>query len=607
MIIVRFFFTKNTMRKVRLLFMVLLSYMFCYAKAEISIWDSNSYTMSNNQCFIHSVNLYTIVEGEAEEEKNERNLIDGHEYVDLGLPSGKYWSTVNYGANSPEDVGKYSDESLISGWGEYWTTPTLEEFQELIDECEWTWTNIGGINGFSIKGENGNLMFLPAAGYYDLIQHNQNEVNRLIGGGGSITSEYRYSNERAYYWTKGGTYNVGDKSGIQMRLYLRSVTDYMPIRPISTVKNESVFTKDGLNYSIVSSEERTVNIAKGKYGKVLEVPQSITYPDKEWSVVGIDDEVLLENEELSAIIWNPEVAFTEVVTNPNLLLYVKNASYAPAEINNVIVDGFADNITLTDADSRNNFYCPQEFKAKKISYTHHYKMETGFGESKGWETIALPFNVQKITHQDRGEIVPFTIWNNEENKKPFWLMEFGNSGWKNASYIKAYTPYIISMPNHEKYKADYKLNGNVTFSAEMAKVGVTENLLASSYNGKTFVPNFSLQTDNSYYALNVNNDYIVYNGNKPRGSMFFIGLRDIHPFEAYMTTTSGARSIAIADDMTTTGIRDIMEMLDEQRDVRVYNLKGQLIKKEGCKALDQVKKMLPAGVYIVNGQKLIIK
>jgi hypothetical protein len=375
----------------------------------------------------------------------------------------------------------------------------------------------------------------------------------------------------------------------------------------ATLGKNDIFTIYGINFSIVSTEERTVNIAKGEYGKLLEIPTKVTYPDIEWDVVGINKGAFDECDNLAAIIWNPDVVFTEVVSNPNLLLYVKNASYAPAEINNVIVDGFADNITLTDADSWNNFYCPQEFKAKKISYTHHYKMETGFGESKGWETIALPFNVQKFTHQDRGEMVPFTIWNNEEDKKPFWLKEFGNSGWKNASYIKAYTPYIISMPNHEKYKADYKLNGNVTFSAEMAKVGVTENLLTSSYNGKTFVPNFSLQTDNSYYALNVNNDYIVYNGNKPRGSMFFIGLRDIHPFEAYMTTTSGARSIAIADDLMTTDIRDIMEMYDEEKDVRVYNLKGQLIKTEEGKTLEQVKKTLPSGVYIINGQKLIIK
>jgi hypothetical protein len=232
-------------------------------------------------------------------------------------------------------------------------------------------------------------------------------------------------------------------------------------------------------------------------------------------------------------------------------------------------------------------------------------MDTGLGESKGWETIALPFDVQKISHQSKGEIVPYANWKSGDSKKPFWLMEFSNNGWTDANSIKAYTPYIISMPNHEKYKSDYKLSGNVTFSAANVTIGKTENLSTSSYNGKALVPNFSLQTDRNCLALNVNNDYITYQGSD-WGSKFSSG-RDVHPFEAYMTTTSGARSIAISDDMMTTGIRDIIEMLDEQKGVRVYNLKGQLIKVDEDKSIDEVIKMLPSGVYIVNGQKLIIK
>ena len=35
------------------------------------------------------------------------DFIDGHEYVDLGLPSGLLWATCNVGASSPEDYGDY--------------------------------------------------------------------------------------------------------------------------------------------------------------------------------------------------------------------------------------------------------------------------------------------------------------------------------------------------------------------------------------------------------------------------------------------------------------------------------------------------------------------
>ena len=41
--------------------------------------------------------------------------LQGHEYIDLGLPSGTLWATCNVGANSPEEYGDYF------AWGE--TTP----------------------------------------------------------------------------------------------------------------------------------------------------------------------------------------------------------------------------------------------------------------------------------------------------------------------------------------------------------------------------------------------------------------------------------------------------------------------------------------------------
>ena len=35
------------------------------------------------------------------------SLLNGYDYVDLGLPSGTLWATCNVGANSPEDIGYY--------------------------------------------------------------------------------------------------------------------------------------------------------------------------------------------------------------------------------------------------------------------------------------------------------------------------------------------------------------------------------------------------------------------------------------------------------------------------------------------------------------------
>ena len=47
-----------------------------------------------------------------EENPDNGNTLNGHEYVDLGLPSGTLWATCNVGATTPEDYGNYF------AWGE---------------------------------------------------------------------------------------------------------------------------------------------------------------------------------------------------------------------------------------------------------------------------------------------------------------------------------------------------------------------------------------------------------------------------------------------------------------------------------------------------------
>ena len=395
----------------------------------------------------------------------------------------------------------------------------------------------------------------------------------------------------------------GDSSERKMRE--RVVIDYYPVRPISTVRNESVFSVDGLNFTVVSAAEKTANLAKGNYGKVLEVPSEVIYPNTAWKVVGIDTGALDDCKKISAIIWNPDAAFTEVVDNPNLLLYVKDAKYVPASIKNVVVNGTANSIVLSEALYNNDFYCPLEFTAKSIAYTHNYKMETGLGISKGWETIALPFDVQKISHESKGEITPFVNWKSGDAKKPFWLKTYGDRGWTDASGIKANTPYIISMPNNSKYKPEYRLSGKVTFSAENVVIPVSDNLHIVNYNGKYLVPNFV--SGNHEYALNVKSDFVSYTGNEVEGSVFLYNLRVVHPFEAYMKTSSGGtRSIAISDDLTT-GIEGIPVLDSDDNTLKVYDLNGKLLVVERGKSIDDVKHLLPAGVYIINGKKLMIK
>ena len=122
----------------------------------------------------------------------------GHEYVDLGLPSGLLWATCNIGATSPEAYGDYfawgeietketyTEENSVTygrqmndisgnaqfdaataNWGGSWRIPTKAELEELFNNCEWTKVTQGGvIYGFNVTGPNGNSIHIPTAGCY---------------------------------------------------------------------------------------------------------------------------------------------------------------------------------------------------------------------------------------------------------------------------------------------------------------------------------------------------------------------------------------------------------------------------------------------------------
>lgn len=76
-------------------------------------------------------------------------------YVDLGLPSGVQWKAQN-------EPG-YSDYTSFAISDLYYAMPTNEQWTELVEECQWTWTG----NGCNVVGPNGNSIFLPADGYLD--------------------------------------------------------------------------------------------------------------------------------------------------------------------------------------------------------------------------------------------------------------------------------------------------------------------------------------------------------------------------------------------------------------------------------------------------------
>ena len=166
-------------------------------------------------------------------EKKTQGTTNGHDWVDLDLPSGTLWATCNVGASSPESYGNYyawgetstkstynwntykycrgsestltkyctssnygtvdnktvlepADDAATSNWGSSWQMPSIDQVRELISSSYTSteWTTQNGVNGRKITSKsNGKSIFLPAAGY-------RNGTNLASAGGDG------------YYWSR---------------------------------------------------------------------------------------------------------------------------------------------------------------------------------------------------------------------------------------------------------------------------------------------------------------------------------------------------------------------------------------------------------------------
>lgn len=150
-----------------------------------------------------------LLSGCQKEQVTASGELNGHSYVDLGLPSGTLWATCNIGASHAEDQGelyawgetrtkanyywdnycygdgwwsltKYcpnpdygydgfadyrtrllpSDDVATVKWGDGWRMPSYNEVRELFLECSWKDVRINGVKGFLFTGMNGNTLFI---------------------------------------------------------------------------------------------------------------------------------------------------------------------------------------------------------------------------------------------------------------------------------------------------------------------------------------------------------------------------------------------------------------------------------------------------------------
>lgn len=154
--------------------------------------------------------------------KSNKISNNGHEYVNLGLPSGTLWATCNVGASSPEEAGaffqwgdtqgylpeqigteegqnaftldsyklwkgnnftkytnisengaklrlKMSDDAARANWGGLWHMPSEKQIKELLKYTDSEFVMLNGVNGrkFTSKKDATKSIFIPASGDID--------------------------------------------------------------------------------------------------------------------------------------------------------------------------------------------------------------------------------------------------------------------------------------------------------------------------------------------------------------------------------------------------------------------------------------------------------
>ena len=318
--------------------------------------------------------------------------------------------------------------------------------------------------------------------------------------------------------------------------------------------------------------------------------------------------------QLAAVVWNANIAMPENVIedvkNPNFLLYVNSHIYTPSSYKgNLISGGQATSITLSDSETSGNFYCPQRFYVQRISYTHNYQQTTESGVTRGWETLALPFDVETITHEKRGALAPFAKGEDITKYKPFWLYELKETGFDRSADIKAYTPYILSMPNNPEYADDYNLAGNVTFTANNVYIE-TDTAKVTMKGSVKFTPTMLRQEQNvDVLAINLT-DYTAPDGTfYESGSAFISDMREVRPFEAYALVNSASRALELSSYLwgELSDIRSAeMQQLEAIGLKRgIYDLSGRRLSNDS--SILKKNRQQHQRVYIINGKKTLVK
>ena len=493
-----------------------------------------------------------------------------------------------------DDVTHYTDSIVYGGQIKDIASPTKE--------------------GYSFGGWEKNHQTMPA---YDVIINgtfiiNKYQISYVVGGETIHTDSITY-NERIT------PIESPEQEGFTFSGWI-GVPGIMPAYDVTVggeffIKNMQTDSQ-GLMY-VLNEETETFELSnyEGNLTGTIVIPADLYgYPVngvKERALMGAENliaVVIPENvssvgyrafygcNNLSYIEWETTApvdaaCFDEPARHGNLLVYVKDAATEVTYQGNVIVDGVAERIAITNEQPLRNI---REFTARNITFTRQFTKKTERGVAGGWEAMIIPFDVETVTSENRGELKPFGEAD-FTTSLPYWIAQLQTDGsFAYIDSIKANRPFIMEVPNCDEYQDIYNVEGAISFGAENVTVYATTDMNHDMGNGYTMMGNYEGTASDGYvYALN-DEEYAADGDVYLPGGVFVADSRDIRPFEAYIYSNQPTASPYLR--IGKKGTTDIDNLLIQRTDDAWYNLQG--VRLSG--------KPTERGVYIINRKKVVI-
>ena len=367
----------------------------------------------------------------------------------------------------------------------------------------------------------------------------------------------------------------------------------------------------------------------------------------------VGEGILTDCPALLLVEWNttqPVERSTFGQTEPVLIEVPEGTSVYRTE--NVVVGQYCESLQLNDA---RGFRSHRPFLAEQARYVKTFDKQTQKERAGGWESLVLPFEVERMTGQNQDglqlELLSFEQVKDADIEADrdfgskyglYWLASMENNVWTPAARIEANRPYILAVPNSEEYEEEFNISGEVTFEAEHVLVNATSaeaeaytsvEIDGMTYDGHLPVvlrgegvnlrPNFEpLAAADSVYALNRE----VYQTDFLPGSIFLKNHDSVHPFECYLTAEAAFRSnrfFRIMLDLSANAIRKVKNdatddllirtepstiVLTAAKDQRVniFTADGRLMRTLTLRAGEEQRCGVMPGIYLVGRKKISV-